>query len=540
MLLTETQLNQFRLKVTIAFADKLVEVLTSRRKDRLIAKPERKLARDIALWFQKEKKRIIKGLAKELRADFNANSRAVNAGATTEANRKIQEALTKANWFSLLNQLVSGGGPTLENLMSSASKDVLFEGAMAFASDFPGIGVVFQKSDPRAVQYATSHAASRVTRIGGTTRLKLNNLLSDAVDEGLSWTNTAKKIDLMFDDFSGPPLFPSKKFKSRSQAIAAFEIGDAYEAGTEMSAHDIWAAGIELEKRWLSSRDGKVRPAHVANDDRGWIGMKASFPHDNPRPPSDPGCRCTQIFRPLEEGQEVKSDAITLTSEDIKGPAFDKARKAYEDSLSEEELIAVKKWGRSSTRIHRLQKKKRSELHPKELAELKRWEAAVDKAPTYKGDVRRGLHNVDDNTIDSWLASGEVSLNFDQSSTYKGDRIVGFFQDPDSRGNVVLNVEQTKGRALLNMMETPIDEGEIILLSGSNFKVGNVNYFMTKDNYRDFGNQLEFINSDRSFNSDIFFKKKQGFSWPSNPPPGFDIQAAMGSGHFEIDLKEIL
>jgi hypothetical protein len=149
-----------------------------------------------------------------------------------------------------------------------------------------------------AVDDLARRGAERVTGIAETTRKRLRTLLTRAADEGWSYQRTAKEITALYRGFAGPPLaVRPRHLRSRAEAIAVFELGDAYEHGNLLVAQDLQDAGLEMEKSWLTVGDDRVRTDHRANQGEGWIPLDQAFGSGDDRPPADPGCRCTLLMR---------------------------------------------------------------------------------------------------------------------------------------------------------------------------------------------------------------------------------------------------
>jgi hypothetical protein len=276
-----------------AFVDGFVEALTHAQRLTHRAQLEKKMAVEIAELFIAQKQSVMRAM-RPFASWFDAN-------ALTES-----DGLTRDQWRALLAQSISGEQGEHDAMMAEiieAYHAQAFVGGATIVIDQFGAGIVFSSGSPEAVRYATARAADQVTRINATTEKRLNRLIVQAVDEGWGWDRTAREIDARFDDFAGPPLFPSKKFTSRSQMIASYEIGDAYEAGSR-TAIDIMRRelGWKFEKRWLNAGDSRVRPEHNANAADGYIDIDATFSGDGAsRPPTDGGCRCTNVFRRIDK-----------------------------------------------------------------------------------------------------------------------------------------------------------------------------------------------------------------------------------------------
>jgi hypothetical protein len=252
---------------------------------RRVAVLEKRMARQVARWFVAQGETVVERLEPHLASRFDDN-----------AALFVQESIAPSDWLWILSTVLEAGAGELAQIVDVFAGSALMAGAGAVLDEFDEMRATFSLSNPRAVAWAEGHAARQVTRINDTTRTELNRLLTEAVDNGWSWTRTAQAIKKQFADFAGPPLFPSKKFRSRAEMVAAYEIGDAYEAGKQFAA-EMAAGDFPMEKAWLSARDGRVRPMHQANDAQGWIPLDATFESGDFRPPTDPGCRCSLQYR---------------------------------------------------------------------------------------------------------------------------------------------------------------------------------------------------------------------------------------------------
>lgn len=264
---------------------RFLEAVRRAEERRRVTVLERRMARQVARWFVGQGAAVVERLEPHLASRFDDN-----------AALFVQESIAPSDWLWLLGTVLEAGAGELQQIIDVFTGSALVSGATAVAGELPELRDTFSLSNPRAVAWAEGRAARQVTRINETTRAELNRLLTDATANGWSWTRTAQAIKRQFEDFAGPPLFPSRKFRSRAEMVAAYEIGDAYEAGKQMAA-ELATADFPMEKAWLSARDGRVRPEHQANDAQGWIPLEATFESGDYRPPTDPGCRCSLQYR---------------------------------------------------------------------------------------------------------------------------------------------------------------------------------------------------------------------------------------------------
>lgn len=172
----------------------------------------------------------------------------------------------------------------------------LLLGAGALAASL-GIDLekAFSLKNPRAVAYLEQHGAALVTKINEETRSQMKTLVTQAVDEGWSYTRTAKAIREKFDGFAG--LKPQRHIRDRAELVAVTEAGQAYEEGSRIVALGLGDAGIPMEKYWRTSGDERVSQGCRDNQAAGWVDVREMFPSGHDRPLRFPGCRCTAQYR---------------------------------------------------------------------------------------------------------------------------------------------------------------------------------------------------------------------------------------------------
>ena len=146
----------------------------------------------------------------------------------------------------------------------------------------------FNLADPRAAAWLRGRAAARVAGINNTTREGLRTLLTQAMKNGWSYDKTAKAIREQFDGFAGKR--PQQHIRSRAHLVATTEAGDAYARGNLMVGQELAAAGLEMEKRWLTVGDARVSDLCLGNEAAGWIPIADSFPSGHDCPLGHPAC----------------------------------------------------------------------------------------------------------------------------------------------------------------------------------------------------------------------------------------------------------
>lgn len=151
--------------------------------------------------------------------------------------------------------------------------------------------------------WITEYAAQKVTEMSKTTK----DAIADAIAEGMAANETrtqiAKRILDIYQNWATPT--DSDVDVSRAMTIARTEVGAASSAAIDLASEQFTdAAGIEFEKTWISSRDGRVRDSHAALDGE-TVEMDDTF-SNGLRYPGDPEgpaeeviqCRCAVAYEP--------------------------------------------------------------------------------------------------------------------------------------------------------------------------------------------------------------------------------------------------
>lgn len=255
------------------FLEAQATAVASRKRRRL----ERRLEKTLQAMFRRQGKGVV--------AALRGVGRLLDQNAAADVVAK--ESLTVKDWAYLLGIAFGHTAPELLAEFDAATADALLAGAVAVIDGVGEIGLSFGLENPAAVAWAENRAARQIAGINATTEAGLRLLITQAVSEGHSWQWLKGKIEERFEGFA----------TSRSKRIAIYEIGDAYEAGSRIAAEELKAAGLVMEKAWLSVGDDRVRPSHRKNQAEGWIDLDASFSSGDDRPPTDPGCRCTAMYQ---------------------------------------------------------------------------------------------------------------------------------------------------------------------------------------------------------------------------------------------------
>ena len=183
-------------------------------------------------------------------------------------------------------------------------------------------GVVAMKQDHEEISdwkrrvrsFLLSDGAGMVTAITATTQEKIRDVLRAGVSDGLGVEALARHLEDEWEDVS----------RVRSRRIVRTEVMSASNFGTMEGAREAAErVGLDLQKEWITSRDGRERRSHRNAD--GQIqdmedpfevgGHAARYPGDLSLPADERvNCRCTHGFRPITDSakdwRESRNDAI--------------------------------------------------------------------------------------------------------------------------------------------------------------------------------------------------------------------------------------
>jgi len=255
----------------------------------------------IALKKRREKDTLARKHQKKIAAFFRAQKAQVldrmkeQEYLFSESFRRLSEEtiidFTLQNWDRIWEVIANGSSGDLQKIIFQAEADGVIRGSEQLKKAIPLFDKKssFNLANPRAVQWFSDRGGSidYIKGIQSTTGDQLKSIIGKAIDEGKSYTQTAKEISEKFDDFT----------RDRAQRIAVYETGQAYEEGNMLFSQSLKDDGLVMEKKWMTSHDEKVRPEHQANEAEGWIPIDQYHGTGDYIPPSDLGCRCYEEYR---------------------------------------------------------------------------------------------------------------------------------------------------------------------------------------------------------------------------------------------------
>lgn len=218
----------------------------------------------------------------------------------TEAHGSRLRETNVPSWEDRWGAIENATRRNLETTLDAQYPKAMGAGARHAIADCAAT-ISFSVRHPDAVAWMAGRSADRVAAINATTRDGLRTLLAQAVDEGWSWTRTARAIEAQFAGFSG--AVPQSFLRTRAELVAVTEMAEAYEHGQSVVRGDLEGLGLAVEKSWQSVNDERVSADCLGNQGQGWIPNADSFGSGASSPPEHPGCRCTSLSRVNTEGE---------------------------------------------------------------------------------------------------------------------------------------------------------------------------------------------------------------------------------------------
>jgi hypothetical protein len=231
-------------------------------------------------------------LKRQLIKTWRMQSTAARAAlARHSAQFTLQEAVDPAE-LGTATDIAIVTSPVLINAIQVVSDRALLGGAQSSELDL-SVDASFTLAHPDAVSWLTKHGADRVADIDDVTRRYIRTIVTQAADEGWSYSKTATAIKDRFIQFAVG--VPQEHIQSRAELVAVTEVGEAYEKGASIVAAGLQSQGLVIEKSWLAEDDPCPECEENAAD--GWIGESDTFASGDDEPLAHPGCRCTNERR---------------------------------------------------------------------------------------------------------------------------------------------------------------------------------------------------------------------------------------------------
>jgi uncharacterized protein with gpF-like domain len=199
------------------------------------------------------------------------------AFAYLDKNKKVWETWLKKTWISIVEEV---GSETYADLKSFHRYQTKADPEEEIPEDF------FNPWERTIQAYIESTVADKVTNVLDTTKSKIKGLIDKLRAEDSTMDQIARAIKGKFDDFS----------RYRSFMIARTEIVGASNYASITSARQ---TGIVKKKKWVSSRDDRVRESHedvhgesVELEEKFSNGLEFPGDYEAGKPSETIHCRC--------------------------------------------------------------------------------------------------------------------------------------------------------------------------------------------------------------------------------------------------------
>lgn len=252
-------------------------------RDRAIAPTEQAVTAVMARHFEAEWRGLV-GKLSRLRRLFPA-AEAMDAG---EVRRLV----------SLLAAMQSPAATRTAKRLVEKLAPAFVAGHRAAARQIT-LAASFDVPQPRAVAWLRAHCAELVRGIDETTRARVAALVTQAVEEGWSYTRTEGELKRLYDGFRAAR--PQLHIESRARLIAVTEAAMAYGEGQQDLRRWLASQGLAVEKSWLTVGGERVCELCAGNEGDGWIAADSGFSSGAECEPQHPACRCVTLTRLAHE-----------------------------------------------------------------------------------------------------------------------------------------------------------------------------------------------------------------------------------------------
>lgn len=158
------------------------------------------------------------------------------------------------------------------------------------------VGVSFDLVNPEAIEYVTKLKDLQLSNFRGSiqreTKNRIQKILVDAIEEGTSYSEVARKIKGQAE----AGVFS----RARAELVATNQVGRAYGTGNdEMVRKFMFETTSLVQKSWRTVNDGNVTEECKKNQEQEWLGMEEAFLSGDEHAPRlrNPRCRCVTTYR---------------------------------------------------------------------------------------------------------------------------------------------------------------------------------------------------------------------------------------------------
>jgi hypothetical protein len=207
----------------------------------------------------------------------------------------VSESISPREWGMVFGEVSDETLRLFSAPILKAVREALELGGGHMYTNLGMAGFKLGVANPSAIRYLDEVGGKRIKGILETVREEVQTVISQAAKGGWSYDRLADTLKGRYEEFAVGK--PQEHVESRAHLIAVTEVGDAYEAAGEMSAKDLAADGVAMEKSWATAGDGKVSAGCLENEEQGWIPLEQPHTSGHQRPLRFPGCRCAEQYR---------------------------------------------------------------------------------------------------------------------------------------------------------------------------------------------------------------------------------------------------
>ena len=373
--------------------------------------------------------------------------------AATRAIKELQPAWEKTMTAVLVTVLEDFGNTTAEDL-----------GGLPKSFVGPSEGKwQFDPFSQRSQEWIAQHGAELVKTIQSTNIVDVRNVILLGKQQNLLMPEIAKNIRKFYDDRSS--------FKA--MRIARTEVSAAAGFGQREAAMQ---SGVAKGKKWMSSRDDRVRDRHFAMD--GEEKQMDELYTNGLMYPGDPNGSAAEVIqcRCVEEYLSKKPAISEALPQELPEGGLP-IGKDWVGTLSSSEREAVSGWSVIDYMdVRSLQRYGKTIYMDQKKAEalLKNLNSALSKSGKYKEVAYRG-YSVTDEAYSSLINSKVIEMNAHSSTSAVRGKSIEFMTSRISKGRepILMEIRSKTGVDISAASDWP-SEREVLFTMGSRFKVDSV------------------------------------------------------------------
>ena len=263
-----------------------------------------------AHWTKTEAARTpwYKSTGKQVTAQFTTEYTAVvaaikSAATTHDAQRKAAEAVKAQSdaWTTLITGIHQDVGAAFAKATYGELQDEAKARGISYQRKAVAPDTVALVDDwlTNVVQMMLTDGAAKVKGITETTRKRIQHEIA----QGIANEETIDQIVTRIDGLYLDSIIPN-----RSETIARTE---TISASNQASMFGARATGLDLDKEWIATRDGRTREDHADADgqrvplDQPFVvgGVEMDTPGTSGDPAEDINCRCTQGYHVNDDNE---------------------------------------------------------------------------------------------------------------------------------------------------------------------------------------------------------------------------------------------